>query len=383
MVKYAQIPVFLNDERISVEVSEKNFPQTIPDAYINTEKTHTGGIEVYNLGVYVCTIPAYQYGISGTVISRKQLDVNFARNQVLGSCPVWKRIKEVVDASGAKKVVEKQELTQAERENIITRLMDGSLGTYEVKKSKFLTDVTGKHWSPSGIKRKNFLHYSVAPKGDAIGDRLMQRNQAFILSQECADLFAEFGVSVDQILVRFQSYDVMPSYKPMEFFSDDMTNEHFALPKNEWKKAEKAWIRVAEYMFSYLRMGNYRMNRKFIVGQSDVADGWTDGNSYIAINRDFMAGLKMFKEGMANPQSFMSMLMLVAHEMCHDTDSRDNIHSPDFYRAFHDLVSKSGNVALAQSMKHMTPARYKTLTGDYEAVEEVAIITTEENLVTV
>jgi len=382
MVKYSQIPVYLNGEQISVEVEEKNFPQTIEEAFINTEKTNTGGVEVYNLGVYVCTFPAYQFGISGTVISRKQLDVNFARNQVLGSCPIWKRIKQVIDSSGAKKVTEKQELTQAERENIINRLMDGSLKAYQVKKSKFLTDVTGKHWSPSSIKRKKFIHYSVAPSGDAIGDRIMQRNQAFVLSQECADLFAEFGVSVDQIMNRLQDYDVLPSYKPLEFFSEDMNDEHYILPSDEWKKAEKAWMKVAEHMFAYLRRDNYRMRRRFFVGQSDVADGWTDGSSYIAINRGFMSGLKMFKDGMANPSAFMSMLMLVAHEMCHDTDSRDNIHSPDFYRAFHDLVSREGHVALSYTMKWMTPARYKTLTGAYESTEEVVMIATDENLVT-
>jgi hypothetical protein len=115
-----------------------------------------------------------------------------------------------------------------------------------------------------------------------------------------------------------------------------------------------------------------------MIGLSDIAEGWTDGSSYIAINRSFLAGLKMFKNGSANPSSFYALLQLIIHEVCHDSDSRANVHSPDFYRAFHDMNHEKGAKTLQYVMDRMTPARYKSITGEYEQSDTVAEITDKE-----
>jgi hypothetical protein len=70
MVKYTPVPVYINGEKVNVDVDPKKFPQTIEEAYINTESSKYGGLDVYNLGVLVCTMPAWKFGVSGVVVSR-------------------------------------------------------------------------------------------------------------------------------------------------------------------------------------------------------------------------------------------------------------------------------------------------------------------------
>lgn len=53
-------------------------------------------LTVYNLGAYVMDLSAADVGVTGVVISRKQLDVNFARGGVHDRCQVYQSIRKVI-----------------------------------------------------------------------------------------------------------------------------------------------------------------------------------------------------------------------------------------------------------------------------------------------
>lgn len=151
------------------------------------------------------------------------------------------------------------------------------------------------------------------------------------------------------------------------------------LPKKDWKKTEQAWVKIGQRIMSEIaggwsrdEKGNYIQkypNRKVLIGTSQVALAWTDGVSYVTFARQFLAGLKMFKDGAPNVEAFMKFANVLLHEMCHDIDSRDNIHSPDFYRDFHDRSLELGK-AVSAVMKYMTPAMYKKITGEFDADDD-------------
>jgi hypothetical protein len=96
-VRYAQIPVTVNGQTVSKSpATDGSWPDSTDDAYIRLD-ANKAGLSVYNLGVHVCELSNYVMGTGGVVVSKQQLQVNFARNDVQSSCPVWRRIRAVID----------------------------------------------------------------------------------------------------------------------------------------------------------------------------------------------------------------------------------------------------------------------------------------------
>ncbi|MBS1722513.1 MAG: ATP-binding protein [Armatimonadetes bacterium] len=375
MVKFIQLPIRINGERITVPIDPKKFPLTTDDAYINVTaaRGYGGGVDVYNLGAYVETISSYKCGASGTVVSRKQLDVNFARNQVLDKCEVWRRIKPLFFEAGEKAIRNKTVLSEDEQANVIARLVSGELNHPDADSMRFLLDVTGKAWSPKMIRTKTFEAYSVADEGDQVGDKLMQTGRALVLDSRCVEALE---AKPDQVFVKYP-WKGMPGYAPMEKLSAGMNTNYVTLPKDQWRPTELVWVRLAERIMSLVAPWHEKdptkVKRKVLVGTSDVALGWTDGRNYVVLAREFLSRLRTMNMGVINLNSLVQLAHVVMHEMCHDTDSRDNVHSPDFYRAYHDMVFAHLPAILVDATAYMTPAKYKNITKGLDSGENDAV----------
>ena len=112
-------------------------------------------------------MPKYRFGVAGTVVTRKRTEVNFARNDVIRSCPVWKRIQTAIDQSDpVTRLRRKRVLTDDERISIIERLCSGEIRTYEVDSLPLFVDVSGHAWSIRSIIRGKFASWSFAGQGD-------------------------------------------------------------------------------------------------------------------------------------------------------------------------------------------------------------------------
>jgi hypothetical protein len=72
---------------------------------------------------------------------------------------------------------------------------------------------------------------------------------------------------------------------------------------------------------------------KILLGQSNAAEAWTDGDSYIAITVDVVKRLKTMPLKAA-----AYIFSLVEHEVAHEGDSLDCGHDEAFYQRFHDLT---------------------------------------------
>lgn len=85
-VAWAQIPVFLNGEQISQSPETGKWTHEDENAYyaLSSERNQ---LAIYNLGVLVSHTYSGRYGMGGTVVSKKQMEVNFARNDVQSTCP--------------------------------------------------------------------------------------------------------------------------------------------------------------------------------------------------------------------------------------------------------------------------------------------------------
>jgi hypothetical protein len=117
-----------------------------------------------------------------------------------------------------------------------------------------------------------------------------------------------------------------------------MSSKFMICEKSEITKREKIFIDIFERHASLLILGLEGENswsdigkRKVMIGKSTTAAAWTDGSSYIAFDRRFIAKLGF------NTSGIFTLFSAGLHEYCHgEPDSESHIHGLDFYKRFHD-----------------------------------------------
>lgn len=90
-------PVFLNGEQISTPPGSLKWSHESELAFGELSKAKRGDqLAVYNQGVFVCWVPPSPNGLAGKICTKEgqALKLNIARNQLMGSCPVWKAISD-------------------------------------------------------------------------------------------------------------------------------------------------------------------------------------------------------------------------------------------------------------------------------------------------
>lgn len=340
-VKYVNVPVIFNGKQINTPPDNKKWgPESNEAAYIRI--TEAGArLEVYNMGVLVCDVPKYVHGVSGTIISKQRLEVNFARNDIIKSCPVWRKIKQAIEASsGVQKIKQKRSnYSDDERLNLVERRCSGEISARDFDKMAIFLDITGHSWSIAAIRKANFPCWSFASSEDArLGDKLMKTKQALVLDEgivsafDCKPekLFEEYCPTIEQV-----------KYVPFSQLIKNINLKQIVLPVEQWRPSEFLWQKVIGLMNHYLHDygDNYENHqRRIMIGSSDSANGWTDGTSYIVISREYLQQRSLFQRERPNIKSLIDVATLLLHELCHDDDDShaNGPHGPEFYKQFHD-----------------------------------------------
>src|SRR3990167_4381257 len=146
MVKWAAVPITLNGFDLSQDPAKAKWQIEDDLAYYNFKDT--GSLAVYNLGVRACDWGAYKFGLAGEVVSKKQLKLNFARNDVMNDCPAWKEIRKVIDNHSSRQSRKKKaSLNDGQRAYLIRQLLSDMMEEEEIGDLQLLTDVAGRHLS--------------------------------------------------------------------------------------------------------------------------------------------------------------------------------------------------------------------------------------------
>lgn len=360
---YVKVPLTVNGKQVNSDPTKAKWDKSsTEDAHIRLSET-AAALKVYNLGVYVCDIPKYQFGIGGVIVSKKRLDVNFARNDIIKSCPVWKRIKAIVEAEGGiERIKTKRTLTPDERLNMIARLCAGELDWKQVTSTPLLVDVAGNAWSGNNAANK-FKVWTMAKAGDMRGDRLIQSRLALVLDEENVKAFdcepEELFEHKWNTPARKSSWNEplggkgygVPlcygggiKYVPFEQIAKSINTEFVILPEAQWTPTEAMWAEVIREMQPCL--GGWDDRRAIKIGQSDTAQAWTDGATYIAFDRKFLALHDLKSDGRLEIKSLGSVAAVLAHELSHDGDSTTNVHGAEFYKKYHDMTKDRMGLAI-------------------------------------
>jgi hypothetical protein len=130
--------------------------------------------------------------------------------------------------------------------------------------------------------------------------------------------------------------DLQNKYKSFESLSEVTANT----ARNVKYIAHKDLTRVEKRVLKVLDGCDCWDGRKFRLGVSSGYAAWTDGHSYITIDKSWLKSMSLDWEG-----DIAHLFGVMAHELAHDSDtSMTDIHGEDFYKNYHDITERRGSL---------------------------------------
>ena len=358
--RYAQVPVIINNKQVSTLPAEVKWDHQTEEAYFKTAKTRT--LSVYNLGVLVGHFHSGEFGIGGTVVSKKQLTLNFARNDVLRSeCKVWKNIRTTLSrlATQMNGAGPKQQAITEEFREYQSRLMLAAKDQREFLENfayePLFTTTSGKHWSLRKLcsELRQTPKLCLSKRGDLLADRVTQHKLAIVLDQDL--LGSRFRLSMPDLLnaieaipsknvAPWQTSQVLAMVSTIRSaltnlldFHDLFSLEHRIIPAADLTKAEELALQAIRSVSHFAAWILDVTPRQLAPAESDTALAFTNGVDTIWFNRKLLGGPDGPARGYAWAHRACSVLV---HEYCHDENSGvGHTHDAEFYEAFHNAVT--------------------------------------------
>jgi hypothetical protein len=347
-IEFIGCPVYFNEELITCDPSKLNWDKEDDYAYYLFHKGDS--LKIYNLGAFTKSVPIQKAGTSGIIVSKRQLKVNFARNDIQSDCPVYEEIEKVIVANRAVKAQKKYTLmTEDERMAILRDIRDGIHPFEEIKSSRVLKTTQGK-WYSLNMFADNNQHWTFGYDGCRKCDQATEQNLALCLSDSIVDILGFDGEKENFFEWLLQNYISSSSFyrhqslikrivdrsvfyigyntksgTSKRSLSDSFNSSYITLPVNKLTASEK---RIVRSLNKY-----YWEGRTIGFGSCDEANAWTDGNSYIILERNFVRNLHI-----STQDGCAKLFALIIHELAHD-DNTDgsHIHGVEFYERYHEL----------------------------------------------
>jgi hypothetical protein len=190
-VAFAPRPVYVNGELYGAPASRlKTWTFEDEDAFYRVVHEATE-LQVYNQGVFVEDMGTWRIGMGGIVVSKKRLEVNFARNSVMeDQCVTWRRIAAKLERIVLVKLAGAHKLDDSERKFLARRLpmLRGQPGV-DWLQAKVLTDPSGKHLPLKDLS--TFSRFVYASEASPLACSAHGSSGTFVVTDT---LLARFGV---------------------------------------------------------------------------------------------------------------------------------------------------------------------------------------------
>lgn len=372
---YLDVPIYLNGELVSKNPSEIIWDSETSDAYIKFKSDKNDGYtRIYNLGIYVCS---HYLGLSADVVSKKKLALNFARNEVLSSCPTWKNVKAAIKKINHDQFKLKINPRSWESSEIMERYLMGEYSIADLKNVKLFVDTNSRKWSVREIYSRGWKQISFAEKGSYLADQAIASGLCLMLDKEemnyrlNTDRRGGNNVfsNMEKIIVSyrdFENYNYTILYPHFETVYEQLkADDKMLTPVNKYSLREKLIIATLGRFNSHKSFrGDSRSRskeRKIFIGESDAAEAWTDGSSYIAIEKRFL------KANSTSVNGWVQILLTLAHEYAHIDEPCDT-HDHEFYERYYKI-------------SHQTTQHIREILYDYRKRCERHKIIAPQNLI--
>jgi len=352
-IEFVQTPIYFNGEQLSTP------PQDLSGWTYEDENAYYlfnagDGVKIYNLGAFVKKIDAYRAGTSGVIVSKKRLDVNFARNDIQSDCPVFEEIDKIIIKNRVNKATKKKyvAMTDYERYALLKDLRDAVQPLYNLKGKRIFKTAQGK-WYSLNMILNNHQPWTFTPEGCRIADTVMENGQALCLSEDILNFLNYSGKRYDffrwllnaqrkrsyigyidkdleikvKLYIPYDEKELDSFETSSKCLTDGFSEEFSILPHNKLTIVEK---RIIEVLQSFRCWDGRAIN----IGVSDACAAWTDGNSHITIERSFLR-----KKSLRYDRDIVRLFNILTHELAHD-DKTDgsHMHGPQFYERFYEII---------------------------------------------
>jgi hypothetical protein len=348
LMKYSDVPVYLNGEQITTDPAAQAWDKETDEAYFSFKGS--GSVKVYNLGFAVTAYASYRYG-SATVVTKKHLALNMARNSILESeCPVWKAIVKTLRESMVVKI-KKDKLNDDNRSYLLSNLRYNYATVDDVKTMLLITLVTGTTTTIGAVVETG-LPIMAAPKGDSIGQAIHREGLAYVISEETlaragCETIGEFKKMLAEVYRRDKgdnSYEAesiacKPEADPVEVARQFM-GDNKIVPQTTLTPSQRVALAVLQEYNGQVQghvrraVGRWINQRTIKSGESAHALAWTNGATFIAFTPQ---ALDNAKGGIAG---WTMLAQIFAHEYLHDEDDGEYAytHSNEFYETLNNVL---------------------------------------------
>ena len=343
--RWMPIPVTFNGQLISRDVAEQEWSAETDEAYILLDESSE--LNVYNMGAFVRSLPKWQLGTGGEIVSKQKLEVNFARNDIQSTCPVWQKLKPLIDKRATCQNLNRRKMDDNVRRRLALQAVRDEINWSEFTDLPLFTAVTGRHYRVGELLRHAHV-LSITKKGSVLGDTLHRQRAAFVLADET---LKRFGMeTLEQLVTWIQRKSSRNAYPfrvvPFSDLSRHLDQKLTLLAADNLRPLERVWLDLIDTAKSSAVLRgesperwnrlqhchNIRAcDRKTMIGESNTAAAWTDGQSYVAISRGHLAEQPLALEG------FIVVGTWMLHEYCHgEPDDQDHDHDQEFFERYHD-----------------------------------------------
>jgi hypothetical protein len=400
LVRYTPISVELNGRVITRNPANEKWDFEDEWAYYRAKED--GPVSIYNQGVLIRHDSSHVWGAGGLIVSKKAIDLNVSRTEILRkTCPVWKPIAKQFArlADGIAARLGDHRKTEARREKSARSLLAGDAKISNIYQlEEVITVLPGKrHLTLQDFRDKAYrTHkgtYAIVERGNDIpkGEAIAREGIVQLVHPKTLERFgchnaADFEEALERAFANIEadaqaiadSGERAPWFwrgKPLgrlELVSfaalrdafierTQIVDERKALDK----ETRRAWTALRWCLQQYAgactgaeryRDGRLRYDEKhmhILLGESNTAEAWTDGETYLAIECSIVKRLS------SKPLEAVAYIFgLIEHEIAHQGDSIACGHDEAFYQRFHDITLRMASER--QRYMHKWLVKYTT-----------------------
>jgi hypothetical protein len=346
LVKFMPVPINFNGTIINTDPESCKWDYQDENAYYKFD--YQSGVlpmSVYNMGAFVMDMSTSRTGMAGFIVSKKRLEVNFARNDVILTCPVFKDIQDVIKKNRKiERHTDRRVLNDASRLVALKDFLDGSEDYSKICTLKLIPTAQGKRMSLEDI-RKSKISWTFSPIGDRFADKMCEAGIALCFDESILDDMGYSGQKNAFFTWLFTEYNRVARYYSWADSFDRMEALYTDFSKIRLSKGCSAdlysiipdtklgvsYRRLLKVLNGYKGIWDGRVIR---IGVSNTSSAWTDGKSYVVLNKEFLDKL-----GFAWIGNVYQLFAVLTHEMAHDINTAmTHIHSPDFHENFYRIT---------------------------------------------
>jgi hypothetical protein len=338
-VRYVDNTILLNDEQVNeAPLFINDWDTETNEAYIRFDSIGSY-VDVYNLGVFVCS--KYVHGTGGIAVSKQRLTLNGDRNEVMHDCPIFQKISETFSKRSTATFIKKKKFSTDDIERIFERYDSGSYRREEIDGIRMFEDTNGKKWSLKQLS--NISQISLDSETSQMADVAMKLQPVVVLRRDFIkdamntrndeDAIATLQRRISQV-----SNGKKPAFVKSNELYQSLPNQHEVIKEEDLEQHEQIALRILRKAFNHQFIAQVKPPNSWIdysyrelnIGQSPAYEAWTDGSSYILYNRDH------FQRKIKSISGWAQLLSTIAHEYAHGGDERT--HNDDFYERFHETI---------------------------------------------